>query len=73
MKGRAAKLYDAVPILYVNGLYPVVFRMADEPTDEFCSADDPEEARALALQASRRALAFRVGKATGLRWLNGYR
>ncbi len=64
LKGRAAKFYDQVQTLFVNGLYPVVGRMADELADEFVGAEDPDEARALAVQASQRTLAFRVGKAT---------
>lgn len=64
LKGRAAKFYGDVQTLFVNGIYPVVERMADELADEFVGADDAEEARSLALQAAQRTLAFRVGKAT---------
>lgn len=64
LKGRAAKFYGEVQTLFVNGLYPVVGRMADELADEFVGAEDLEEARALAIHASQRTLAFRVGKAT---------
>ena len=64
LKGRAAKFYGDVQTLFVNGIYPVVERMADELADEFVGADDAEEARALAVQAAQRTLAFRVGKAT---------
>lgn len=64
MKGRAARFYPEVQTLFVNGLYPVVAKMADELSNEFSDAEDPDEARATALQASQRTLAFRVGKAT---------
>lgn len=64
LKGRAAKFYGEVQTLFVNGLYPVVGRMADELADEFVGAEDPDEARALAVNSSQRMLAFRVGKAT---------
>lgn len=64
LKGRAAKFYGEVQILFVNGLYPVVAKMADELANEFSDAEDPDEARAIALQASQRTLAYRVGKAT---------
>lgn len=64
LKGRAANFYGEVQTLFVNGLYPVVGRMADELADEFVGAEDLEEARALAIHASQRTLAFRVGKAT---------
>jgi len=64
MKGRAARFYPEVQTLFVNGLYPVVGKMADELSNEFSDAEDPDEARATALQASQRTLAFRVGKAT---------
>ena len=64
LKGRAAKFYGEVQTLFVNGLYPVITRMADELADEFVGAEDPDEARALAVQSAQRTLAFRVGKAT---------
>ncbi len=64
LKGRAAKFYGDVQMLFVNGIYPVVERMADELADEFVNAEDVEEARTLAVQAAQRTLAFRVGKAT---------
>jgi len=64
MKGRAARFYPEVQTLFVNGLYPVVAKMADELSNEFSDAEDPDEARATALQAAQRTLAFRVGKAT---------
>ena len=64
LKGRAAKFFGDIQTLYVNGLYPVVSRMAEELANEFSGADDPDEARSMALQASQRTLAYRVGKAT---------
>lgn len=64
LKGRAARFYSEVQTIFVNGLYPVVDRMADELANEFVGVDDPDEARALAIQSAQRTLAFRVGKAT---------
>lgn len=64
LKGRAAKFYGEVQTLFVNGLYPVVAKMADELANEFSDTEDPDEARSIALQASQRTLAYRVGKAT---------
>jgi hypothetical protein len=64
MKGRAAKFYQDAQALFVNGLYPVVEKMAAELAAEFPDAADPEEARALAVDAAQRTMAFRVGKAT---------
>jgi hypothetical protein len=64
MKGRAARFYGDVQTLFVNGIYPVVERMAGELAAEFVGADDAEEARGLAVTAAQRMLAFRVGKAT---------
>ncbi|WP_066827636.1 hypothetical protein [Sphingomonas mali] len=64
MKGRAARFYADVQTLFVNGLYPVVAKMADELANEFSDAEDPDEARGIALQAAQRTLAYRVGKAT---------
>ncbi|MGO6788716.1 hypothetical protein ACCS70_18860 [Rhizobium ruizarguesonis] len=37
--------------------------MADELANEFIDAEDPDEARSMAIQAAQRTLAFRVGKA----------
>lgn len=64
MKGRAARFYGEVGTLFVNGLYPAVGRLADELMSELVDSEDPDQARAIAIQASQRALAFRVGKAT---------
>lgn len=64
MKGRAARFYPEVQTLFVNGLYPVVEKMAVELVNEVAEGSDPEEVRASALQAARRTLAYRVGKAT---------
>lgn len=64
MKGRAARFYGDVQTLFVNGTYPVVERMVEELVAEFVGADDAEDARALAVAAAQRTLAFRVGKAT---------
>jgi hypothetical protein len=63
LKGRAARFYSEVQTLFVNGLYPVVAKMADELSNELSDAEDPEKARSVALEASQRTLAFRVGKA----------
>jgi hypothetical protein len=63
LKGRAARFYGEVQTLFVNGTYPVVAKMADELASEFSDAEDPDEARSIALQASQRTLAYRVGKA----------
>ena len=64
LKGRAARFYGDVQTLFVNGIYPAVERMADELANEFVGVEEVEEARTLAVQASQRALAFRVGKTT---------
>ena len=64
LKGRAAKFYSEVQTLFVNGQYSVVAKMAAELANEFTDAEDPDEARAIAVQAAQRTLAYRVGKAT---------
>ena len=64
MKGRAAKFYPDTQTLFINGLYPVVEKMAKELANEFPDADDPDQSRALAIDAAKRTMAFRVGKAT---------
>jgi len=64
MKGRAGKFYKDSQTLFINGLYPAAEKMAAELADDFDGVDEPEEARDIALKASRRTLALRVGKAT---------
>jgi hypothetical protein len=64
MKGRAAKFYPDTQTLFINGLYPAVEKMAKELANEFPDADDPDQSRALAIDAAKRTMAFRVGKAT---------
>jgi hypothetical protein len=64
MKGKAARFYPEVQTLFVNGLYPVVERMAAELSAETTDGDDPEQVRATSIGAAQRTLAYRVGKAT---------
>lgn len=64
MKGRAARFYEDAQILFVNCLYPAVDKMARELSTEFPEAADPEEVRAKSIEAARRTMAYRVGKAT---------
>lgn len=64
LKGRAARYYKETQSLFVNGNYPVVYRMADDLGRELSDKGDPETVREVALKASRRSMAFRVGKAT---------
>jgi hypothetical protein len=64
MKGRAARFYPDTQTLFINGLYPSVEKMAKELANEFPDADDPDQSRALAIDAAKRTMAFRVGKAT---------
>jgi hypothetical protein len=63
LKGRAGRFYKDGHELFINGLYPVVERMAAELENEFTGTADPEEVREAALRASRKCMAFRVGKA----------
>ena len=58
------KFYKETQTLFINGLYPAAERMAEELAADFDGASDAEEARDIALKASRRTLALRVGKAT---------
>jgi hypothetical protein len=64
MKGRAGRFYKESQTLFINGLYPAAEKMAAELAEDFTGGDDPEETREIALKASRRTLALRVGKAT---------
>lgn len=63
MKGRAAKYYKDGQEIFVNGLYPVVDRMAAELEVDMIAEGDPEELRKTIIKAARRSMAFRVGKA----------
>jgi hypothetical protein len=62
IKGRAGRYYKDSQTLFVNGLYPVVERMAQDLESELSGTGDPEAVRTAALQAARRSMAFRVGK-----------
>lgn len=62
MKGRAGRYYKDAQTIFVNGLYSVADRMAGELEQELTGDDDPEQIREVALKASRRYMAFRVGK-----------
>jgi hypothetical protein len=62
LKGRAGRFYKDGQELFVNGLYPVVERMAVELAREFAGSADAEEVRDAAVRASRKSMAFRVGK-----------
>lgn len=64
LKGRAGRYYKDAQTLFINGLYPVVDRLAYELERELSGGDaDPNIIRESALTASRRSVAFRVGKA----------
>jgi hypothetical protein len=64
VKGRAAEFIIETGDLFVNGLYEAVERTLDDIEPEFVGQIEPEKLRALVTSAARRALAFRVGKAT---------
>ena len=64
LKGRAAEFIHETGDLFVNGLYEAVDRTIADIEPEFAGQADPEKIRTLVTSAARRALAFRVGKAT---------
>lgn len=64
LKGRAAEFILETGDLFVNGLYEAVDRTLGDVEPDFVGQADPESVRALVTSAARRALAFRVGKAT---------
>lgn len=64
LKGRAAEFIVETGDLFVNGLYEAVDRTVVDVEPEFVGQVDPEKGRAFVTNAARRALAFRVGKAT---------
>jgi hypothetical protein len=63
IKGRAGRFYREAQTIFVNGLYPVVERMAEELERELVGDGEPEAIREIALKAARRYTAYRVGKA----------
>lgn len=64
LKGRAAEFIIETGDLFVNGLYEAVDRTVADVEPEFVGQTEPEKIRELVTTAARRALAFRVGKAT---------
>jgi len=64
LKGRAAEFIDQTGELFVNGVYEPVERTEADIEPEFAGQLEPEKIRAHVTSAARRALAFRVGKAT---------
>ncbi|MBT5263381.1 MAG: hypothetical protein HOL85_01005, partial [Rhodospirillaceae bacterium] len=64
MKGRSGRYYKSSQTLFVNGLYSVVERMAQDLERELAGVGDPESVRSASIKASQRSMAFRVGKAT---------
>lgn len=64
VRGRAGRYYGQSQTLFVNGLYPIVDRMAVELEQELMGLGEPEVVRTECLRAARRSAAFRVGKVT---------
>lgn len=64
LKGRGGRYYKDAQTLFINGLYPVVDRMAAELERELRDSGESEVVRGAILQASQRFMAYRVGKAT---------
>jgi hypothetical protein len=64
LKGRAAEFIVETGDLFVNGLYEAVDRTVADIEPEFIGQAEPERVREFVIGAARRALAFRVGKAT---------
>ena len=64
LTGRAGRYYKETQVLFINGMYPVVDRMAQELERELSGGGEPEAVRAIARTAAQRFMAFRVGKAT---------
>ena len=64
LKGRAGRFYKDAQTLFVNGLYSAAERMAVELDAELRTSGEPEVVRSAIMKASRKFMAFRVGKAT---------
>ena len=63
LHGRAA-LFVETGDLFVNGLYEAIERTVADIEPEFAGQAESETVRTLITAAARRAMAFRVGKAT---------
>lgn len=64
LKGRAGRFYKDAQTLFVNGLYSAAERMAVELDAEMRTLGEPEIVRSAIMRASRKFMAFRVGKTT---------
>lgn len=64
LRARAASFIVETGVLFVNGLYEAVDRTVEELEPEFAGQADAETVRRLLIEGARRALAYRVGKAT---------
>ncbi|GMN13055.1 hypothetical protein [Altererythrobacter sp. MTPC7] len=64
LRGRAGRFYKDAQTLFVNGLYSAAERMAVELDAELRTSGETEVVRSSILRASRKFMAFRVGKAT---------
>ena len=64
LQGRAASFFTATGDLFVNGLYEAIDRTVTNIEPEFAGQTDAVTVRKLITSAARRAMAFRVGKAT---------
>jgi hypothetical protein len=62
IKEKAARYYDNGQ-LFVNMLYPSIFKMKEQLESEYAAASDIEQLRALALQVAEEAAILRVGRA----------
>ena len=61
---RRAALFVETGDLFVNGLYEAIERTVADIEPEFAGQAESETVRTLITAAARRAMAFRVGKAT---------
>jgi hypothetical protein len=64
LRGKAAEYIQETGVLFVNGLYEAVDRTIVDLEPEYVGQGDPEVLRELMITSARKAMAFRVGKAT---------
>jgi hypothetical protein len=64
LRGKAAEYIQETGVLFINGLYEAVDRTIADLEPEYVGQGDPEVLRALMVTSARKAMAFRVGKAT---------
>jgi hypothetical protein len=64
LRGKAAEYIQETGVLFVNGLYEAIDRTIADVEPFYVGQGDPEVLRESMITSARKAMAFRVGKAT---------